>query len=160
VSPALIGLLGVIVGAAINGGLASLREWRTEKSNQQSAARLVGAELVKYHALALGARELRPDQLPQLQDSTPIVWQSNRAVLARGLESDDWDLVARAYAIVDALVSVLVFEPDGSLEGWRNGEARRLLDAMTEPAEKAALALGRFAGVKTEFLPPPPEVAR
>lgn len=157
--PAVIGLIGVIVGAAINGGIASLREWRTQGADRRSAARLVSTELVKFHALALEARQRPPSQLPQLRDSAPIVWQSNRAVLARALENDDWDLVALAYAIVDALVSVLVFEPDGSLVNWRSGEVTRLLNAMVEPAEKAALALGKFAGVETELLPPPPPVA-
>jgi hypothetical protein len=69
-----------------------------------------------------------------------------------GLRNDDWALVARAYAHVGAALSVLVFEPDGTLVEWRRHEAQRLLAELVEPTEQAALILGQAAGLRSERL--------
>jgi hypothetical protein len=143
---AIFGLVGVVVGAVINAAMTGLLQKRTEASDRRTAARLVRSELVRYRSLAQEAA-LRPaDQLPQLQEAAPVIWQSYRAVLARALREDEWSTVARAYAHVDALVSVLVFEPDGTLVEWRRREAQRLLTATIEPVEQAAATLRAGAG--------------
>ena len=85
--------------------------------------------------------------MPQLHQSTPVVWESNRGVLARSLSSPDWKLVALAYARVDALNSVLIFEQDGTLVAWRSREAERLLGELLEPVTEAVDALATLAGV-------------
>ena len=143
---AIFGLIGVVVGAAINGAVTSWHQRRVERSDFRSAARLVRSELVRFRSLAREAGRHIPEHLPQLHEAAPILWQSNRAVLARSLGEEDWELVARAYAHVDALTSVLVFEPDGTLVEWRSREARRLLAEMTEPVEAAAVALRQATG--------------
>jgi hypothetical protein len=152
VTAAVFGLIGVVVGAVINGAVTAMVQRRAERSDRQSAARLVSTELARFRSIALEAARRSPEQLPQLRESTPILWQSQRAVLARGLDDADWEAVARAYAHVDALGSVLVFEPDGTLEDWRSREAQRLLQAMVQPVEQAFLALGRASGVPSELL--------
>jgi hypothetical protein len=119
---------------------------RVERSDQRSAARLVRGELIRFWTLAREAAQRSPEDLPQLRDIAPILWQSYRAVLARALTEEDWVLVARAYAHVDALAAVLVFERDGTLVAWRTREARRLLAAMIGPVADAALALRRATG--------------
>jgi hypothetical protein len=112
----------------------------------------VRSELVAFRALAREARGRSPEHLPQLRDASPVLWQSNRAVLARALGDDHWALVARAYAHVAAVLSVLVFEPDGALVDWRRREAQRLLGEMVDPVEQGALALGEAAGLRAERL--------
>jgi hypothetical protein len=149
---AIFGLLGVIVGGVINGVVTAVLERRTERSDQRSAARLVRSELVAFRALALEAGQRSPENLPQLHDATPVLWQTSRAVLARALTDAHWALVARAYAHVDAVLSVLVFETDGTLVEWRRREAQRLLAVAIQPLETAALALGQAAGLPAKEL--------
>lgn len=149
---AIFGLVGVIVGALINGTATMLLRRRTEQSDARSAVRLVASELARFYSLAEASQELPPDHLPQLHQSTPVVWESNRGVLARSLASADWKLVALAYARVDALNSVLVFEPDGTRVEWRGREAEPLLYKMLEPVRDATAALGKLAGVTLEDL--------
>jgi len=147
---AIFGLVGVVVGAFINGAANVYFERRSERSNRRSAARLVRSELVRFRSLAREADLRPPEELPQLRDIRPVVWESQRSVLARSLTDEDWALVALAYAHVDAVVSVLVFELDGTLIGWRSREAKRLFALMVEPVEKAALALRNATGVPAD----------
>ncbi len=149
---AIFGLIGVIVGAVINGTVTALLQRRTEGSDRRSAARLVRTEIVRFWSLALEAGRQSPEHLPQLQKTAPILWESYRAVLARALTDEDWVLVARAYAHVDALAAVLVFEPDGTLVKWRSRAAQQLLAGMAEPLERAAIALGQAAGIPSDGL--------
>jgi hypothetical protein len=60
----------------------------------------------------------------------------------------DWEAVALAYAHVDAVLSVLVFEADGTLLDWRQREAQRLLAELVGPAHRAARTLRVAAGVE------------
>ena len=149
---AIFGLLGVIVGGVMNGLVTAVLQRRTERSDQRSAARLVRSELVACRALALEAGRRSPEDLPQLRDATPVLWQTSRAVLARALTDDHWALVARAYAHLDEVLSVLVFETDGTLVEWRRREAQRLLAETIQPVESAALALGEAAGLPAKQL--------
>jgi hypothetical protein len=158
VTAAIFGLIGVVIGAVINGAVTSWHQRRVERSDFRSAARLVRSELVQFRSLGLEAARRPPEHLPQLQDATPILWQSNRGVLARSLSDQDWNLVARAYAHVDALTSVLVFEPDGTLIAWRSNEAQRLLAEMIEPVEAAAVALRQASDTALERAERPPDV--
>lgn len=143
---AIFGLVGVIIGGVLNGLVTALLQRRTERSERRSAARLVRSELVRFRSLALEAARRPPEDLPQLRNATPILWQSHRGTLARALRDEEWEPVARAYAHVDALVSVLVFDADGRLEAWRGREAQRLLAGMTGPVEEAAAVLGGVVG--------------
>ncbi len=143
---AIFALVGVIVGAVVNGAVTAFLQRRANWYERRSAARLVRSELVHFRSLALEAARRPPENLPQLRDATPILWQGHRAVLARALRDEDWELVARAYAHIDALISVLVFEPDGTLAEWRSREAQRLLAGMIGTVEQAAVTLGPSTG--------------
>jgi hypothetical protein len=147
---AIFGLIGVVVGGVLNGLVNALLQGRVDRSTQRSAALLVRTELVKFSSLALAAMQRPPDELPQLQNATPVLWQSQRAMLARGLSDADWTAVARAYAHMDALASVLVFTPEGTLEPWRAREAQRLLSGMVVDVQEAAVTLGRVAGLPSD----------
>ena len=135
---ALLGLLGVVVGAIITGIAPMLVQRRTDRLERRSAARLVRSELVRFRNLAFAAGQHSPEHLPQLHQIEPVLWLSYRALLARVLADKDWILVARAYAHVDAVISVLVFEQDGTLVEWRRVEAQKLLWSMISPVEQAA----------------------
>jgi hypothetical protein len=148
VTAAVFGLVGVVVGALVNGVVTGVLHRRAEHSARRSAARLVLGELVRFYALAIESDRLPPQNLPQLRDVAPRVWQSQREILARALTNEQWDLVAAAYARVDALESVLVFEADGSLAEWRSSEAERLLSYVITPVEEAAAALAEAAGAR------------
>jgi hypothetical protein len=152
ITAAIFGLLGVVVGAVINGGISALSQRRTERSELRSAARLVRSELVGFRAVALEGGRRTAEELPQLRNAAPVLWQANRAILSRALDSDDWETVSPAYAHVNALLSVLVFEPDGGLVHWRRSEAQRLLAVLIEPAERATDALRTAAGVESRSL--------
>ena len=154
---AVFGLIGVIVGGILNAATTAFLQRRIDRSNERSAARLVRSELVRFRSLAVAAGHWAPDQLPQLHDIAPVLWQSERAVLAGALSDDDWSAVAHAYAHVDALASVLVFEADGGLEAWRIREAERVLAGMLDPVEEAATILGRVAGLRVDQLGDLPE---
>jgi len=136
----------------MNGAVSTVLARRTESADRRSAARLVRSELVRFRSLAIVARTLEPEQLPQLRSANTELWNANRAVLARALIDSEWALVARAYAHVEAAQSVLVFEPDGRLVDWRRREAKRLLEELVEPVEQAALVLGNVAGLRVERL--------
>jgi len=149
---AIFGLLGVIVGGVINGVVSAVLARRTERADSRGAARLVRSELVRFRALALGARTWAPENLPQLRYAQTELWNANRAVLARALSDSDWAVVARAYAHVEAVQSVLVFEADGTMVDWRRTETQKLLEELVQPAEAAALVLGSIAGLRVERL--------
>ena len=155
VTAAIFGLIGVVVGALINGLAGALAQRRTDRAERRAATRLVANELDTWYSLALEAEQRSAEQLPQLHRADPILWQSNRSVLARSLGDADWEAVADAYAHVDALVSVLVFERDGTLVAWRSHEAKRLFEEMVGPVEKARAALARAAGDGTPTPEPP-----
>jgi hypothetical protein len=146
VTAAIFGLIGVVVGAVVNGMVTGILNRRAERSARQSAARLVLSELVRFYALAIESERLPPENLPQLRDIAPRLWQSQREILARALSIEQWELVAGAYARVDALESVLVFDADGTLAEWRSGEAKRLLTELMSPVEDAAGALAEVGG--------------
>ncbi|HEV8459578.1 MAG TPA: hypothetical protein VGQ38_02630 [Gaiellaceae bacterium] len=156
---AIFGIIGVIVGGLINGAVSWLAQRRKEESTALSAKRLVATELGTWVTLARAAAARPPDELPQLRNATPKIWQSNRGVLARSLGDVEWELLATAYAHVDALESVLVFNRDGVLEEWQSREAKRLLEEMLDPVEQARAALLSVGdGAKGTPPPPPPQV--
>jgi hypothetical protein len=155
---AIFGLIGVVIGALINGIVTWLSQRRKDEATERSAKRLVANELGTWLVLAREAQARPPEHLPQLRKATPLLWQSNRSLLARSLSNADWDLVATAYAHVDALGSVLIFGNDGTLEDWRSREAKRLFEEMLDPVETARGALLR-QGDGDEGVPaPPPQV--
>jgi hypothetical protein len=73
---AIFGLLGVIVGAVVNGTATALFQRRVERSDQRSAARLVRGELIRFWTLAREAAQRSPEDLPQLRDIAPILWRA------------------------------------------------------------------------------------
>jgi hypothetical protein len=150
---AIFGLLGVIVGGVLNGLVSAWLERRARRSDGQTGARLVRSELVFFLAAAKRSASTPLEDLPQLRRATTELWQDNRSVLARSLNDRQWARVARAYAYVDALLSLLVFDPDGKLAPWRIEEGIRCSNSMIIPIQDAlkALAAGDDEGEGTDY---------
>lgn len=88
-APALIGLLGVLVGAAATSGVTWLGDHNHAKADERGAERLVLDE-VETNVVMLG----RPVARPQLADGD---WRAERERLARWLSNAEWAWVARYY---------------------------------------------------------------
>jgi hypothetical protein len=115
--PALIGLLGVVVGAGLSFFLGERAERSRARGATLAAARLVDDELA--HVLPLVERTVgqlsEPSPALAARLETPA-WPLNRAALAVGLEREQWATVRDAFASVAAFRAAL------------DGGARRELD--------------------------------
>ncbi len=101
---ALVGFLGVVVGAAMN--ILAQRETarRREHGETLSAARLVDAELA--HALAIIEEGVGPQArlsaVLAVNLCTPA-WEASRGALAVGLSRNQWTAVCDAFASIAVL---------------------------------------------------------
>jgi hypothetical protein len=88
-TPALIGLLGVLIGAATTSGVTYLGDHRRAKTEERGAERLVLAEVLSDDALlpAAASRDRLAD----------AAWRAERERLARSLSNDEWAWVAKYY---------------------------------------------------------------
>jgi hypothetical protein len=88
-APALIGLLGVLIGAAATSGVTYLGDHRRAKADERGAERLVLAEVLSDNALLRSAAP--PDRLAD------AAWRAERERLARSLSNAEWAWVAKYY---------------------------------------------------------------
>jgi hypothetical protein len=163
VGSALIGLIGVAIGALLSGLATFLLARRAEKQQARAAARLLEAELRQI----IGRLDLLtsnpivdgrpPRHLPKLglvalcdilSAPKPQLWDEHKAILAAVLSIDDWYAVATAYESIDALRGAAV-EPENLL--FESGLPRHALfeDLLTElalEAQAGADAVTRLAG--------------
>src|SRR5205814_1102655 len=72
---AIFGLIGVVIGALINGIVTWLSQRRKDEATERSAKRLVANELGTWLVLAREAQARPPEHLPQLRKATPLLWQ-------------------------------------------------------------------------------------
>jgi hypothetical protein len=89
-APALIGLLGVLIGAAATSGVTYLGNHRHDKADERGAERLVLAEVMSDDALMNAKR-------PQTDRLTDAEWRAEREHLARWLSNTEWAWVAKYY---------------------------------------------------------------
>lgn len=102
---AIIGLVGVVVGAGIAGAVSFGLERRRDDQRVRAAARLLEQELepFKYGLYALRASVGPPDETAflkhagQLRDLTLDLWTTHRETLAGTLEVDEWYSVMYGY---------------------------------------------------------------
>ena len=138
---AIFGLLGVIVGGVLNGLVSAWLAARALRSDRQVGIRLVRSELAFFLGAAKRASSTPLEDLPTLHRATTELWQDNRSLLAKSLNDTQWVLVARAYAYIDTLLALLVFDPDGELAPWRIREGTRCCKDMIKPIRGALKAL-------------------
>ena len=96
-APALLGLLGVLVGAAVTGGVTYLVSHNSAKADERSAERLALVEVLNNHVL-LRPNQGQPKRL-RLREAqlTDAVWNTESERLARSLSNAEWAWVAKYY---------------------------------------------------------------
>jgi hypothetical protein len=107
---ALVGLLGVLVGAVVQGAREFVLARRQERGATVAAARLVNAELARAGLILAAARNERA--WPMLNAlGEPHAWEAQKNALALHLDDDDWPKVVWAYTQLDT-VMLLHDSPD------------------------------------------------
>ncbi len=111
--PALIGLLGVVVGAGINLGAQFVLAERRQKDERRTAVRLVDDELARALDLveAWGGplRRVLPEKASDIDMSS---WAKAQDVLSLALDNDGWDVLREAEASVIRFRRSLEAGPD------------------------------------------------
>jgi hypothetical protein len=132
---ALIGLAGIIVGAALTGFVELLRDWRQERALAEGTVRVLALDLIELESqvqwtLGEGAVRFSKAEVARITDT----WLQHRNLLARKFTPDEWATVARVFQ------TTLVWgDRDGDpiasadrqhLEGWliRIDRAQAVLD--------------------------------
>jgi hypothetical protein len=143
IAPAIIGLVGVVIGGALAGTVNFLLARRAERQDVRTAARLVRAELqgLDVQLLSVRTREVFGGQPPDLADLAEILsedrrtaWHENRNLLARGLPSKEWDKVAsgcRSFLSIETQVSI-----------WKRTKPEAMEEVLKGYHEAIALAVG------------------
>jgi hypothetical protein len=156
---ALVGLLGVVVGAIISGGATYVMARRSEATQARTGARLLETEL-RTIAGSLGLLLREPlvpgdstDALTQddlraaIAVPAPRLWHEYRAVLAGVLSSEEWYAVSRAYENIELLrtaaTSGVLFTEKGQPYHVRIAE---LLVEMARDVAAGAQAVAARAG--------------
>lgn len=91
---AIFGLVGVLIGGALNIVNAYLAERRAQKREGRTAARLLLPELIEASRMLMTAKQTNRfpgTDFPRLQ------WTKHEATLARLLDSGTWDSVSQVY---------------------------------------------------------------
>jgi hypothetical protein len=106
--PAIIGLIGVIIGAMLSGSLTLLTKRRSDRQQARAAARLLESELrsVTQDLYLLGDSLVADTAIdPQVFLNLPPTtsWDTYRSSLAALLTNDEWYAVATAYESIEAL---------------------------------------------------------
>jgi hypothetical protein len=157
---AIIGLIGVAVGAIISGSTAFVLARRTERSQMRASARLLEVELrgvAEQTKAIIEITRLSPvahhneyptqsilSQLHDIPQST--LWDQHKATLAAVLSTQDWYAVATAYQSIDALRGAAhsnFFLPDGTVLHALIGQ---VIMQLMHDAESGAEAVARLAG--------------
>jgi hypothetical protein len=96
--PAIVGLLGVVVGAAINGYFQRSIKRRDEAVELLSHTRLVAADL--HGALSVVEQFMKGEMSDRAvwgDELASPAWVEGRGVLASGLKEKEWDTVRKAF---------------------------------------------------------------
>jgi hypothetical protein len=146
VSEAVIGLVGVFVGA-VSAGVA---QWalarRRERAEARAAARLVSIELRRSAEILGDWLDRNSWWFPYWE--SPQAWPENQAKLALARGVNAWSAVVRAYARLDHIDrSTRDLASAGSLEYDAlklNTSEREQLEADASDVDSAVAALARF----------------
>jgi hypothetical protein len=103
VSPALIGLIGVIAGALLTGGIQAVVGRNDRRLAARASARLLGMHLDEAREGIVVLHDTsRWDPVTDWQGFA-TAWRDNSAALARTLGTVDFLVVARAFANITSL---------------------------------------------------------
>src|SRR5690349_24072121 len=108
-APAIVGLVGVIVGAMLSGALTLLTTRRSDKRQARAAGRLLESELRSIaQQLLLMRNDLARQAGLRMKESRTILrelfrlpptvaWETHKSLLASLLTTAEWYAVAKAY---------------------------------------------------------------
>jgi hypothetical protein len=158
--PALVGLLGVVVGVLLSGTATFVIARRSERRQACAAARLLEAEL-RVVAGRLDLLNYEPDASsavsgpqPRYEDvrailgiPRPRLWDEHKAVLATALNADDWYAIAGAYESIDILRGAASMK-----KMWFGGEDDRVTipqvgDVLVDLARNVRLGIAAVSAV-------------
>ncbi len=101
---AIVGFVGVIIGALINGGAAWLLHRKREKGAAKTASRLVYQEMmVNTAAIEVTAYHKEWNRLKDYLVTD--AWEAKQEVLAGALPDEEWSPLVRAYYWVGQLIN-------------------------------------------------------
>ena len=108
VGQALIGLLGVVVGAVITGGAGYLMARRAERRARRAALRLIAHEITNLDVQMQPPSSFIADsavRLDVLSSFSLDLWTQHRQELAESLDDDDWTAISNAYSVLELFKS-------------------------------------------------------
>jgi hypothetical protein len=151
---AVVGLVGVIVGALLSGSTAFLMARRGEAQQARAAARLLEAELRSVagnlHLLiaSLKVTDNYADLRELLRLPPQTAWDGHKPLLAATLGATEWYAVAAAYESIDTLRAASATDGLFLDEGRRvvHTAIRDLLVDLANNVQAGAAALSRLAG--------------
>ena len=151
---AVIGLIGVVVGALLSGSATFLMARRQEARQAQAAARLLEAELRSAAGdlillrASLQVANNYADLRGQLRLPPQPAWKEHKPLLAVVLTPSEWYAVAAAYESIDSLRAASsrdeFFINDG--RAVYHEAIRELLLELAETVQAGAAAVSRLAG--------------
>jgi hypothetical protein len=149
---AVIGLIGVVVGALLSGTTTFIMAQRAEARQARAAARLLEAELRSVaEDLNLLTAALTDDNVADLRALLRLppqrAWDAHKPLLAAVLTSPEWYAVAAAYESLDYLRVASSIDDYFSDDGRRVHDLIRfLLKELASRVQAGASAVSRLAG--------------
>jgi hypothetical protein len=119
VTEAIIGFVGVVIGAIVSGGATYVMTRRSERQKARAAARLLESNMLTIEAALQRVLDLNPDRSPNawVNVAAPAWWSDvlrndvrveHRPLLAEVLGAGEWYDLSRAYAWIEQLARIRV----------------------------------------------------
>jgi hypothetical protein len=141
-APAVVGLVGVVLGVLLAGALDWSQERRGAGRRARAAARLLRADLFIVTRILRSGIAQR--QVPGFLDLGLPSWRDQRDLLADALDDDAWSIVGTACSRLQALAAVQELAPR-----WSRGRIKEKeipgLDRLLSEVIAAYEALGPLA---------------
>ena len=153
-SPAIFGLVGVIIGGLITSGTSYWLETRKDKREQEKesriraatlrqAARLIDEEFTTaLHAIQFSVEDKRWDSDVSRLETMIVTWEEHKKLLAMELSTSEWKAAFVAHIGVKGLIDLHVKNPSETAE-LSNFELKQI-KFLTEQIEKGRAALLPF----------------
>ena len=146
---AVVGLIGVLVGASVNGLIQWSMVRRSDRLHARTAARLVRYELGQFQELlryALGEHHWEVGYW-----ISPVRWRENQAILAAACSRKEWSGLETAYAGVEIVDSWHRPAPGSSKPpNVEPNPEKSGMSVILSNVEVGLLALARLADVETD----------
>jgi hypothetical protein len=150
--PAIIGLVGVIIGAMFSGGFSLLTTRRSNKQKARASSRLIETELrsaiIDLYALRANL-EIGSD--PSIRENIlepPTEWNTHRSSLAAILSNKDWYAIESAYESLEVLQTMATFQ-DHFPDGRPRNVSMTMITETIKSVEAGATSLSKLAGNPT-----------